>query len=69
MCDEIVKKFPMWLAPNIITLIGFSFNVLPHFIMIALYGNKMEGHVDGWVCVMLGVAYFIYTTLDNCDGK
>ena len=59
----------MWLAPNLITLVGFSFNVIPHLLMIALYGNRMDGYIDSWVCVMIGVAYFIYTTLDNSDGK
>ena len=69
LCDEIVKKFPMWLPPNVITLLGFAFVVLPHLILIALYGNKMDGPIDGWVCVMVGISYFIYITLDNCDGK
>ena len=69
MCDAIVKKFPMWLPPNVITLMGFSFNVFPHLLMIAIYGNHMEGYVDSWVCVMLGISYFMFTTLDNCDGK
>ena len=69
MCDWIVTKLPMWLAPNIITLTGFSFNVIPHFMMIYMYGNEMDGPVDRWVCVLLGLSFFIYTTLDNCDGK
>ena len=37
--------------------------------MIAVYGNNTDGHVDGWACVMCGVAFFIYNVLDNCDGK
>jgi len=69
MCDWIVSKLPMWLAPNLITLIGFAFNIIPHLIIIALYGNAMEGPIDNWVALMLGISYFIYTTFDNCDGK
>ena len=69
MCDWLVSKLPMWLAPNMITLISFAWNVIPHFIMIYVYGNKLEGPVGDWACVMLGISYFMYTTLDNCDGK
>ena len=59
----------MWLAPNILTLISFSFNVIPHILIILLYDNEMEGPIDRWVGVMLGISYFMYSTLDNCDGK
>ena len=69
MCDWIVERLPMWLAPNIITLASFAFNIVPYLIMIAIYGNDMDGPIDNWVSVMLGISYFIYTTLDNCDGK
>ena len=69
MCDEIVKWFPMWLAPNLITLAGFAFIVLPHLLMIALYGNETEGPLPGWFCVFLGICFFLYNTLDNIDGK
>ena len=69
MCDELVKMLPMWLAPNLVTLLSFAFNVLPHLLIICLYGNDMEGPIDSWVAVMLGLAYFFYTTLDNMDGK
>lgn len=69
LCDWIVEKLPMWLAPNLITLAGFAFNIIPHLIIIGLYGNDMEGPCPSWVSFMLGISYFIYTTLDNCDGK
>ena len=69
LCDWLVERFPMWLPPNVITLLSFSFNVVPLFIMIALYGNTMEGPIPSWCAVMVGVSYFMFTTLDNCDGK
>merc|ERR1712151_883998 len=69
MCDYIVTLLPTWLAPNLITLIGFSFNVIPHLVIIALYGNEMEGPIDSWVSVMVGFSYFVYLTFDNTDGK
>ena len=69
MCDKIVERLPLWLPPNVITLLSFAFNILPHILIIALYGNEMEGPIDRWVCVMIGISYFLYSTLDNCDGK
>ena len=67
--DWLVDKLPMWMPPNVLTLLSFSFNVIPHLIIIAIYGNEMRGPIDSWVSVMCGISYFIYTTLDNMDGK
>lgn len=35
----------------------------------ALYGNSTDGEFDPRLSAFVGVAYFIYTTADNCDGK
>ena len=35
----------------------------------ALYGNSTEGYYAPWLAVYVGVAFLIYTTADNCDGK
>jgi ethanolaminephosphotransferase len=37
--------------------------------MFYLYGCSTEGLVDNWYCYLLGVSYFVYSTLDNLDGK
>ena len=52
MCDEIVKYLPLWLAPNLITLTSFAFIVLPHLLLVALYGNETEGPCPSWFCVL-----------------
>ena len=36
---------------------------------LVLYGNSTDGDYDPRLAVFCGVAYFIYTTADNCDGK
>ena len=70
MCDAILDRFvPMWVAPNLITSAGFFFILLPHAISVILYGHETEGHVDSWFCVVCGVCFFCYNTLDNMDGK
>jgi ethanolaminephosphotransferase len=69
LCDWIVSKLPMWLAPNLITLIGFSFNIGQYLLMLCLYGNSTSGPIDSWYIVCCAVTYTIYSTFDNCDGK
>lgn len=69
LCDYLVTLLPMWLAPNVITLVGFMFNFVVLILMFALYGSTTEGPIDNWFCVVAAVAFFIATTLDNMDGK
>ena len=65
----IVARLPSWVAPNVITLVGFACNLMTHLLMIYLYGFSTEGPMDSWFCVFMAVSYFTYCTLDNCDGK
>ena len=69
LCDWIVDHLPMWLAPNLITLFGFAFNVATVLIMVIGFGPECGGPLPGWFCAWFGIAYQIYQTADNCDGK
>jgi len=69
LCDAIVARLPAWLAPNLITVWGFSWNLSCLAMVYALYGNSTDGEFDPRLSAFVGVAYFIYTTADNCDGK
>ena len=69
MAECLIKFVPRTVAPNVITLIGFMFNVIPHVLCMALYGTSLDAPVDDWFCYLLGVSYFIYVTFDNMDGK
>jgi ethanolaminephosphotransferase len=68
-CNFIVEFFPMWLAPNMVTLIGFVVNALPSILVIYLYGYDLSGPIDSWFCYFCGFCYAFYITMDNCDGK
>jgi phosphatidylglycerophosphate synthase len=59
----------MFYRPNVITLVGFMFNLVPHIILAVCYGTSMEGSVPSWVAYLMGICYFCYIILDNCDGK
>ncbi len=64
-----MSKLPAWLAPNFITVWGFSWNMASFGLMFYFYGNTTAGDFDARLSVFIAVAYFIYTTADNCDGK
>ena len=64
-----MEKLPAWLAPNTITVWGFCWNISCLLLTLYYYGNTTEGPYEPWLAVYCGVAYFIYTTADNCDGK
>uniref|UniRef100_A0ABI7XKG5 Selenoprotein I n=1 Tax=Felis catus TaxID=9685 RepID=A0ABI7XKG5_FELCA len=72
--NTIVKVFPTWLAPNLITFSGFLLVVF-NFLLMAYFdpdfyasapGHK---HVPDWVWIVVGILNFIAYTLDGVDGK
>ena len=54
--------------PNIITLLDFLSILISH-IIIAYYSWDFSTPLPNWVCVVGGVCYFLYFTLDCLDGK
>jgi ethanolaminephosphotransferase len=63
------KVLPTWLAPNVITLLGFCCTLVPH--MLILFNNpfQLEGEVPAWMCFLAAVGQITYMILDNADGK
>lgn len=59
---------PLWIAPNLITLIGFAMLLLSHSIML-WYLPLLKGEAPRWVYLFAALALFSYQTLDNIDGK
>ncbi|EDW63815.1 ethanolaminephosphotransferase 1 [Drosophila virilis] len=74
--NSCVKYLPMWLAPNILTFVGFLMTVV-NFILIAYYdwdfkaaNDKSVGNtVPGWVWTVAAINILIYYNLDGMDGK
>ena len=59
---------PRWVAPNTITLLGLVFPILTLF--VALYYQPMMGTgMPNWVAFFCALSMFIYSTMDNMDGK
>ena len=69
LCDWLVTFLPWKLAPNVITISG-ECCVVASCLMLGAYGWDLEGEgVPGWLCVTIGILYWLNTTLDNMDGK
>lgn len=64
---------PKFIAPNLITLAGWVFSVVPWIILFGLYGPAMSNDpkypIPSWYFFGQAVCYFIYRILDEVDGK
>jgi ethanolaminephosphotransferase len=56
-------------SPNLITLVGGLFNLVPSIMLVYLYGSGISGELPPWFCIFLGVSFFLYSMCDNIDGK
>ena len=63
-----VTLVPMWVAPNLITIIGLVLNLIATLILIYLCPSAKED-VSGLIPLMVAMTIFIYQTLDAIDGK
>uniref|UniRef100_K3WTS5 CDP-alcohol phosphatidyltransferase n=1 Tax=Globisporangium ultimum (strain ATCC 200006 / CBS 805.95 / DAOM BR144) TaxID=431595 RepID=K3WTS5_GLOUD len=68
MNNFLVEFLPMWLAPNLITLIGLLLVGISH-LLFAIYCPFLDGDAPAWLFVVAAIALFSYQTLDNLDGK
>ena len=60
---------PLWLAPNMVTLIGLGFNFLAYYLITNETNGSFQGEIRPWVNVVCGLCLFAYQTLDAMDGK
>jgi len=83
--NQVVKLCPMWVAPNLLTFVGFLC-CIGHFLLLAIYdydyrsatappslshfpGIPEGTPVPGWVWLMVALLLFLSHTLDGIDGK
>ncbi|GAA5801152.1 hypothetical protein HPULCUR_006594 [Helicostylum pulchrum] len=65
--NNLVKIFPLWVAPNMITLLGLltiGINICTLF-----YYSSTLGECPNWVYTTFGIGLFMYQSLDAIDGK
>jgi len=66
--EAVAKLMPMWLAPNLITFIGFIFMALSYLIMVP-YDLTLSNDIPRWTFFVAAFFQFLYQTLDAVDGK
>lgn len=77
--------FPLWMAPNLITLLGFLF-IVNNFILVLVFVPDLVGPGPSWVYFVyewmkwlsakwknlyfsFALGLWMYSTFDNVDGK
>ncbi|XP_044749576.1 choline/ethanolaminephosphotransferase 1 isoform X1 [Coccinella septempunctata] len=64
----LVSKVPLWLAPNLITIVGLILNIVTALILVWYSPNAKDG-APRWACALCGIGLFAYQSLDAIDGK
>uniref|UniRef100_A0A5B7AA66 Putative choline/ethanolaminephosphotransferase 1 n=1 Tax=Davidia involucrata TaxID=16924 RepID=A0A5B7AA66_DAVIN len=63
-----VNFFPLWMPPNMITLIGFIF-LATSALLGYIYSPRLDSAPPRWVHLAHGLLLFLYQTFDAIDGK
>ncbi|KAG9952036.1 sn-1,2-diacylglycerol cholinephosphotransferas-like protein, partial [Aureobasidium melanogenum] len=64
----VIKCFPLSMAPNLITLSGFSF-VIANLMTMFYYTPGMDQDCPSWVYYSWAIGLFTYQTFDAVDGS
>ena len=65
------RVVPKWVAPNLITLTGFSFVIFNTIITFGIYGSKFEQEeprMPNWWFLACSINFFMYKIHDDLDG-
>ncbi|KAJ6891270.1 choline/ethanolaminephosphotransferase [Populus alba x Populus x berolinensis] len=63
-----VNFFPLWMPPNMITLMGFMF-LVTSALLGYIYSPRLDTPPPRWVHFAHGLLLFLYQTFDAVDGK
>lgn len=66
--EAFVRLLPIWLAPNLITVIGLICMFLSYAVMV-VYDSTFTQQIPLPVLCLSAFLQFLYQTLDACDGK
>ncbi|XP_075677435.1 ethanolaminephosphotransferase 1 isoform X2 [Dermatophagoides pteronyssinus] len=75
--NTVVKLVPMWLAPNVLTFVGFLMTAA-NGLLLSVYdpefyassdSHPQSAPIPGWVWIVCAVFHFVAHTLDGIDGK
>ncbi|CAJ0746532.1 23276_t:CDS:2 [Entrophospora sp. SA101] len=63
-----IELFPLWMAPNLITLCGLGF-VFINMLCVIFWIPDLVGPGPTWLYWSFPVGLWLYSTFDNVDGK
>eukprot|EP00249_Psilotum_nudum_P017622 c26412_g1_i1 orf=200-1369(+) len=66
--SSFVRVFPLWMPPNMITLMGFLF-ILVSALLSYIFSPHLDSPSPRWVHFAHGLLLFLYQTFDAVDGK
>ncbi|GMT07200.1 hypothetical protein PENTCL1PPCAC_29374 [Pristionchus entomophagus] len=66
--ESVVPLCPLWLAPNLITLIGLIIN-LGTCLILSYFSYSAREPAPSWAYAVAALGLFLYQTLDAIDGK
>lgn len=66
--NVVIKCFPLWMAPNLITLTGLMF-VIINFLTMLWYNPTLDQDCPSWVYYSWALGLFLYQTFDAVDGS
>lgn len=69
VATRLVECLPDWIAPNLITFVGFLFTLVIFFPMFFVYGFNLVGPLPSWLVFVQALCFFAYRMLDEMDGK
>jgi len=64
----LVEQIPLWVAPNLITIVGLIINVGTSLLLM-YYSPDAKTQAPSWVYFSCGLGLFFYQCLDAIDGK
>lgn len=64
----VVSQVPLWVAPNLITMVGLAVNIGTALILFFCCPTLTEP-APRWATFLCGLGLFFYQTLDAIDGK
>lgn len=64
----VVQFCPLWVAPNLITIVGLAINIFTSLLLIVYCPTATEV-APWWATFLCSLGLFIYQTLDAIDGK
>lgn len=66
--NYLIEFFPLWVAPNLMTFVGFLFEIVS-FVMSFILTDGLKKELPSWACAVNALCLVIYQQLDNLDGR